>query len=358
LAVSNLANSLGTISTINFNNAAVGGALNYTGVGETSTKTINLATTTGPLYILANQSTATNPLIFSTNFTSSGVGGNKTLLLGGRDTQANEISGIILNNATLGTTSVTKTGSGNWTLSAANTNTGTLTINSGKLTLKATAAGVTDIYKATGAVIFDSDNSTTAASGTLGTQSAGGILQFDGFTGGSQEALGALTPTAGHGQVVIGGVTTGSTLTFASLGTRAAGATLNLAPGGTSGIIFTAATSNVNGLIGGYATYGANGTDFAANVAAAGTAAAAPAGTTLIAGSNSATTNFLLTTGTVNLTTANASVNSLKIAGSAGNTTVGLNGVMTVTSGGVLFDNSSGTGTISGGTQLGPLPRK
>jgi autotransporter-associated beta strand protein len=346
-----LANAFSGTSAVTFNNAAVGAALNYTGTGETSAKTLNFSATTGPTFLYANQSTATAPLIYSSFGATYGAGA-KTIVLGGSDTQANRIGAVIGENSGTNSTSILKTGAGSWTLSAANTNTGSLTVNRGTLILGATAGGATDIYKATGAVIFNADG-TTAASGHLGTQSAGGILQFNGFTGGSQEALGTLTPTAGHGQVVIGGTTTGSTLTFGALGTRGAGATLNLAPGGTSGVIFTTATTNTNGLIGGYATYGATGTDFAANVGAGGSAAAAPAGTALVAASNSATTNFLLSTGTVTLSTANASVNSLKLVGTAGVTTVGLNGVMTVTSGGVLFDNSAGTGLISGGTQLG-----
>jgi autotransporter-associated beta strand protein len=72
-----------------------------------------------------------------------------------------------------------------------------------------------------------------------------------------------------------------------------------------------------------------------------------------VAASNSATANFVLATGTVALSTANASVNSLKLVGSAGGTNVTLNGTMTVTSRGILFDNTSGSASISGGTQLG-----
>lgn len=347
LSFSNVGGFAGT-SGINLASAALGGALNYIGAGETLAKTINLNSTTGPAFIQANQVRATNPFVISSNFTATGAGA-KTLVLGGGNQLANEISGVIVENSGTNSTSVTKTGSGNWTLSGANTNTGALTVNAGTLTLKATAAGAVDIYKATGAVIFNAD-ATTALSGHLGSQTAGGVLQFDGFTGGSQEALGALTPTAGHGRVVIGGTTTGSTLTFASLGTRTAGATLNLAPGGTSSIIFSAAPGGTNGIVGGYATYGANGTDF---LAAGGTASAYTGATTLVSGSNSATTNFQLDSGSVALGTSNASFNSLKLSGSALGTDVTLNGIATVTTGGILFDNTLGSASISGGTQLG-----
>ncbi len=226
---------------------------------------------------------------------------------------------------------------------------GTVTVTNGTLKIRATS-GAFDAISNSSAITFAADG---AAAPGLGSQTAGGVFEYDGFTGGSAEAVGALTPSAGAGKVVIGGTTTGTTLTFASLGTRAAGATLNLAPGGTSSINFTAATTNVNGIIGGYATFGANGTDFAANVGAGGSAAAYTSATTLVNGSNGTTTNFQLTTGTVTLSTANASVNSLKLAGSPGVTTVNLNGVMTVTSLGVLFDNAAGSALIAGGTQLG-----
>jgi autotransporter-associated beta strand protein len=337
LEISNLANSIGAMAGITFNNTTVGAALNYTGVGESSSKTITLSATTGPAFIFANQSTATNPLILS-SFSGTFGAGAKVLVLGGRDTQANEISAVISQNSGTNTTSITKTGAGNWTLSGANTNTGGLTVAGGKLTLKASASGVTDIYKATGAVTFNADG-VTALSGHLGTQSAGGILQFDGFTGGSQEALGALTTTAGHGQVVIGGTTTGSTLTFASLVARTAGSTLDLAPGGTSGIGFTATVTGTGGIFNGATTY--NGVDWVAAGTGPFTAAPYNGYTTLVAGTVVGT-NYRLTTGSITLTS-NVSMNSLKLVGSSGTTTVTATGINPIATGGILFDNTGGT---------------
>lgn len=348
LAISSLANSVALNSVINLGSTTAGVALNYVGVGETTAKVINLSGTTGPAFILANQATATSPLIISTNLTASGVGA-KTLVLGGRDTQANEISGVIVDNGGTNTTAITKTGAGNWTLSGANTYTGATTVNRGTLILKATASGATDIVKANGAVIFNVDG-TTAASGHLGTQSAGGIFQFDGFTGGSQEALGALTATAGHGKVVIGGTTTGSTLTFASLGTRGAGATLDLAPGGSSTVGFTAAVAGTNGIFNGATTY--NGLDWVASSATGPFTAAAYGAYTTLVPAGSSTTNYRLTTGSVTLAS-NAAMNSLKLVGSAGTTTVNLTGVNPLTALGILFDNTSGSALIAGGTQIG-----
>lgn len=340
-------------SQINLASAALGGALNYIGVGETLTKTINLNSTTGPAFIYANQVGATGPLVISSNLTAAGAGA-KTLVLGGSNSLTNVISGIIPENSGTNTTSVTKTGSGTWMLSGANTNTGALTVNGGTLILGATASGAVDIYKATGAVIFNAD-ATTALSGHLGTQSAGGILQFNGFTGGSQEALGALTATAGHGKVVIGGTTTGSTLTFASLGTRTAGATLDLAPGGTSSIGFTATVAGTGGIFNGATTY--NGVDWVTSGTGPFTATAYTAYTPLDSAAVVGT-NYNLTTGTVSLNSG-VSMNSLKLVGSAGTTTVNLNGINSIATGGILFDNTGGTlvtpfnALIQGGTQIG-----
>jgi hypothetical protein len=66
-----------------------------TAAGLTTSRIINLATTTVVPSIYANQSGA-NPVIFNANFVSSGVGA-KTLTLGGTSTVDNIINGIIPN---------------------------------------------------------------------------------------------------------------------------------------------------------------------------------------------------------------------------------------------------------------------
>ena len=354
LSLANIGGFAGT-SQVNLASAALGGALEYTGAGGTLAKTINLASTTGPAFIYANQVGATGPLVISSNLTASGAGA-KTLVLGGGNQLANEISGSIVNNSGTNTTSVTKTGSGTWVLSGANTNTGALTINRGALILGARAAGAVDIYSATGAVIFNAD-ATTAASGHLGTQSAGGTLQLNGFSGGSQEALGALTATAGQGKVVINPTNaTGSSLTFASLGIRSAGAAVDFAPS-TGAISFTAAVAGTNGIVGGFATI--DGTNFVASVLAAGSVAA-PSYTSggavfdsTPAGTGSATKNWL-SSGNSDAATSFAA-NSLKIDGGGtftGTTTLTITSASATSLGGILFDNSVGAGGISGFTGI------
>ncbi len=66
-----------------------------TAAGLTTSRIVNLASTTGAPSIYANQ-TGVNPVIFNANFVSSGVGA-KTLTLGGTSTVDNIINGIIPN---------------------------------------------------------------------------------------------------------------------------------------------------------------------------------------------------------------------------------------------------------------------
>jgi len=220
---------------------------------------------------------------------------------------------------------------------------GTLTIQNGTFQASAGAAS-SDIINDISGLTFATDSVTL-----LGN--AGGTFNYVGWASGqSTEVMGRLTPAAGHGIIKITNGTGADTLTFLDLGSRGAGATLDLQPGiGTIG--FTTAPGGSNGILGGYATY--NGVNFATPAGGEYTAA-----TTLVANPGGLT-NYVLTTGTLNFAAAGQTLNSLKIVGTSGITTVGLNGILTVTSGGILFDNSGGTvgtpfkGLISGGTQLG-----
>jgi autotransporter-associated beta strand protein len=145
----NSSSNLGANGTINIGSTTTAGTLVYTGVGETTDKVINLAGTTGGAGIQADNASGT--LKFTSNFTAAGAG-SKTLTLSGNGNA--EIAGSVVNN-TGNTTSLTKSGTGTWTLSGNNTYGGATAVNGGILVFSNTAA------KATGAV-------TAGASGSIG----------------------------------------------------------------------------------------------------------------------------------------------------------------------------------------------
>ena len=108
-----------------------GGTMIYTGNGETSDRVINLTGTSGGGTI---EMDGTGPLVLTSNVGATGAG-SKTLTLQGSSTAANAISGTITNNSSANKTSLTKAGTGNWTLGGKSTFTGNLAINGGTLTI-------------------------------------------------------------------------------------------------------------------------------------------------------------------------------------------------------------------------------
>ena len=132
-------------------------------------------------------------------------------------------------------------------------------------------------------------------------------------------------------------------LTFGSLGARGAGATLDLSvPSGGSVLFSTAPVSN-NGIVGGWATF--NGVNWVVP-GANGAAATALSSYTPMAATGLSTTANYLSTADLSVTGAE-SINSLKLAGAQ---TLTLGGILTVRSGGVLFDNTTGSATVTGGS--------
>ena len=230
-------NGAGVGNTLHINN----GALNYNGLGETTTMVVDLSGTTGGAVINANQTSGA--LVFSSAFTASGAG-IKTLTLGGTNNvatfdihgavvQANTIAAAIVNNSGTNTTGVTKNGSGTWVLTGANTYTGATTITNGTLIAVANAAFPTasTTLASTTNLVFNVDTA---------SQSAGGTFNYISNDSGSIQQLGQLISTAGAGTVQVTntgayGFANGNTLTFSSLAAANAGATLNVTTSG-SGI--------------------------------------------------------------------------------------------------------------------------
>ncbi len=157
--------------TIAFGSGATAGSLTYSGVTASTDRVIDLAGTTGGATLSVN---GTGALTFTSNLTTTGDG-NKTFSLGGTNTVASTLVGIIPDSAT-GTTSLVKRDAGTWTLSGANTFTGTTQIQRGILSINS-IGNVGGGPSALGAP-------TTVAAGTidLGLTTQGGVLTY---TGGS-----------------------------------------------------------------------------------------------------------------------------------------------------------------------------
>ncbi|MEO8613743.1 MAG: autotransporter-associated beta strand repeat-containing protein, partial [Luteolibacter sp.] len=123
--------------TINMGNLATAGQLTVVGTGETTDRVINLSGRTGGATL---DQSGTGQLIFTSDFTAPGVNAideRKTLTLQGSTAGTGEIGGAIVDSL-LGSvnqkaTSVTKDGTGTWTLSGTNTYTGTTSVLGGKL---------------------------------------------------------------------------------------------------------------------------------------------------------------------------------------------------------------------------------
>lgn len=179
------AGNLGAGTTINLGGSNAG-VLKYTGAGETSNKVFNLSGTT--LGAMIDTTGATGALVLTSDWTATGAG-SKTLTLRGDNTANNVISGRIVDNSETNKTALTKSGTGTWTLSGANSYTGTTTVSAGTLF----AANATGSATGTGAVTVN-----------------GGTLGGTGFIGG------ATTITGASGGLVAGGIGTIGTLTFDS----------------------------------------------------------------------------------------------------------------------------------------------
>ncbi|MCX6890204.1 MAG: autotransporter-associated beta strand repeat-containing protein [Verrucomicrobia bacterium] len=123
--------------TISLGTTITAGTLRYTGMGETTDRVIKLSGTTGGA---ALDQSGTGLVKFTSNLTAPGTAstdGRKTLTLQGSTAGTGEIGSVIPNstagNAGQTATSVTKAGTGTWTLSGVNTYSGATTVSGGRL---------------------------------------------------------------------------------------------------------------------------------------------------------------------------------------------------------------------------------
>ena len=125
--------------TILLGNLTTTGTLKVVGTGETTDRIISLAGRTGGGTL---DQSGTGHLLFTSDVAAAGVAATdqrKTLTLQGSSLGTGEISGVIsdslLGNTGQKATSLTKSGSGTWTLSGTNTYTGATTVEAGKLVI-------------------------------------------------------------------------------------------------------------------------------------------------------------------------------------------------------------------------------
>ena len=141
-----------------------GGELEYTGVGETTNRLIDITGTAGTIRTGSN----TGALVLSAAVAPTGTG-TKTLTLLGTSTLNNTVSGNISNGAG-GTLGITKNLAGTWVLSGTNTYTGATTLSGGTLVLAGSGAlptGSQLVWGATGTTLKFQNDANLSVSNSL-----------------------------------------------------------------------------------------------------------------------------------------------------------------------------------------------
>ena len=380
---------LGTNSSIIIGSTSTHGTLLYTGTGETTDKNITVAGAHGA-NIFANNSSGT--LRFTSNVTSR-FESSKTFALYG--TGMGEIAGSIGNNGT-NLTSVTKSGTGIWTLSGNNTYTGATSVSDGTLVFRNTAAKSTGAVTAgasgsiglgvggsadfsdanvqtlfnTGNLLVNTSNITlNAASGVALDTTAGSFNQSSALTAArALTKLGNNTLTLGNGSNSYSGNTTiaAGTLSVASIGNRTvnsavgSGSAINIGLRDSTGtLLYTGAAQTTNRTINLSGTTGGAVIDQSGNSTLRFTSAVVATGngnkTLTLQGSTSGTGEL---SGVINDFSANTATTALVKAGTGTWTLSGTNTYTggTTLSAGILGINATaalgttGNITFSGGT--------
>lgn len=330
--------------TINIGNGTNTAALIYTGAGETTDRVINLASGTGGISI---EQAGSGVLGFSSAFTA-GTAGAKTLTLNGSTAGTGLISGAIVNSSS-GNTSLTKSGTGTWTLRGANGYTGTTSVTGGTLALDFANAG-------TATNIISASSPLALGGGTLSVIGKASTINSQTFASTAVNAGGSVAS-------ITNDATANDVLVDLKAITRNAGGTVsfvlpaNGTISATNGFV-TSSPVNASGILGGYATVGSDWATKSGNNIVANTAYT-PA--VLTGGSN--TTNYLLTAGAGATTLTGATVaNSLKIVDTGTTQSLalatfnltlsgagGAGGLMYAGGTANAFTISGGTGTLTAG---------
>ncbi|MGC3992465.1 MAG: autotransporter-associated beta strand repeat-containing protein [Chthoniobacteraceae bacterium] len=360
-------------STINVDKAASGTGQTLTLGGTVTVNagvTVNFTSTSSDTLALGTVSAVSSG---NTSYTFNASGAN--------------VSITTLNGTGAGDATYTFAGNGNFTfgnlqnggtnreLSPIVNTSGIVTINgstSSNINVDSASGNNASVTMNNGTLFLDFSNLATPTnlitrSGTHATTFftlGGGTLSIYGKTGAtatSQNLFGGTTFNAGASTILLtnnGSSTT--TLTMNAL-TRNVGGTVNLTTAAgttfaTNGIYTTTTTTNVGGILGGYATV--NGTTWAVAPASSGSAITGLAdasysntGTTALSAA-ATTANIDVAAAGTNAATASQVVNSLRFNDSTGAATVDATNGLTLTTGGILVTSNVGSNlsTISGGT--------
>ncbi|MGC4004923.1 MAG: autotransporter-associated beta strand repeat-containing protein [Pirellulales bacterium] len=182
-------NGTGAIKILNSNQAAA--TLRYVGPAVTVTRAIDIFAAGTGLGTATIESSGTGALTLSGNVvrSASAAATTKAFALAGTNTDANTVSGVISDGA--GPLNVVKNGVGNWSLSNANTYTGSTTINAGKLTqANAAAFGTSNVFSVINGGVLDA----SLAGVTIGS---GGSLTAGRTSGFATDVFGNVAITGG-----------------------------------------------------------------------------------------------------------------------------------------------------------------
>jgi autotransporter-associated beta strand protein len=192
-------------------------SLIYTGTGETTDRVMNFV---GQAATITFDQAGTGLLKFTSPFTMTGSGFNKTIALKGSTTGSGEITGSIIDPAVDKTTALTKSGTGTWTLSAVNRYTGATTVSAGTLVCtNKLALGQGSLAITTGGARLGLNYTGTRQVAGL---TLGGVAQADGSYGSTASPAANKNDSyfAGPGTVTVGPVVLTGYEAWASAGAQ------------------------------------------------------------------------------------------------------------------------------------------
>jgi len=329
--------SIGAGNTIKFGSANTSQAnLRYVGTGDTTDRTVDLASTTGGISIAQE---GTGLLKFTHNLTVSGSG-NKIFTLQGSTAGTGEISGNIIDGAVGSVISLVKTGTGQWTLSGSNSYSGGTTINGGVLAItnkNALGTGGLSLGTSTGTSTILATTALTGANAIANNLTAGAAGPM--IIGGSNdmEFTGTVFGSAN---------TTSRTLTINNTGSTTFSGPVFITSGTGSGVGLTingSGVSSINGAIANSSTTGSLST-----------LTYAGSGKLTLSGTNTFTGGLTVSSGTLSVGSINesgtagvfGSGTSVTLGSAANVATLEYTGASGTTGRVFTLGSSTGTGTL------------